>query len=677
MYRDAAARREATSFFHYAPAPEPGPASELDCVRHVLHPAVIEAAERRSAEVGVGVDRVLIAQGVIDEDAYLRRLKLHHGFATEAFDDATRADCPLSDRQLFDAASRGILPLWRNGELWWIIAPRGYAVRRLIGKLSRRSRVALASARDFNRFLMREAGPVFAAAAADGLRRLEPKLSAAPMPRPQSRWRRAARAAWRWTRNLGFGLAFTLPTAFPTEAAGAGLAVWFLAFSALRLSATFAAAEPPRRLRRLADRELPVYSVIVALYREAASVDPLLRALARLDYPAEKLDIKIVVEPDDRGTRAAIAKVRAALPPMPHLEVIVAPRRGPKTKPKALNAALYFARGTFVTVYDAEDRPAPSQLRAALDAFCREGRDVACVQAALTIRNSSERWLSCMFGVEYSGLFRALLPGLAKFGLPLPLGGTSNHFRREVLCEVGGWDAYNVTEDADLGMRLARFGYRSVTIDSVTDEEAPAQFVAWLKQRTRWMKGWMSTWSVHMRAPVGLWREAGLAGWLTLNLLIGGSLLTALAHPFIVASLIAALLLGDPYGGVPFGASQGWLMALHAAAIVSGYVASVAMGLAGLARHRRLADGWVLVLTPVYWLCLSLAAWRALFQLMYNPYHWEKTEHGLVSDAGPRGVARLQSEAVARRQLPVASLPPIFLQSWQREGMRGGRLGQR
>jgi cellulose synthase/poly-beta-1,6-N-acetylglucosamine synthase-like glycosyltransferase len=257
------------------------------------------------------------------------------------------------------------------------------------------------------------------------------------------------------------------------------LAAVFLAWLGLRLAG--ALVEPAARDASpgLPDDALPVYTVIAALYREAASVDGLLTAIERLDYPAEKLDVIVAVEADDRDTRAAIAARNGRLP----IAVIPVPTHGPRTKPKALNVALPFARGTFTVIYDAEDRPEPNQLRHALQAFRTGGDDLACVQARLCIDNTSDSWLARLFTAEYAGQFDVFLPGLAAMRLPFPLGGSSNHFYTATLREVGGWDPYNVTEDADLGMRLVRFGCQLDVIDSTTYEEAPAQFGPWLRQR--------------------------------------------------------------------------------------------------------------------------------------------------------------------------------------------------
>lgn len=245
----------------------------------------------------------------------------------------------------------------------------------------------------------------------------------------------------------------------------------FLAWTFLRLLGTFSMRSVRSTPQPVAESKLLVYTVVIALYREAAAVSDLIELLRKFNYPIEKLDIKLVLEPDDRETQAALAAMNLTAP----FEVIIAPGVGPKTKPMALNAALPFARGTFVAVYDAEDRPEPNQLRLAYEAFVGDDSRLACVQARLTIDNTSDSWLTRLFTAEYAGLFDVFLPGLAAWRLPLPLGGSSNPFRTSVLRETGAWDPYNVTEDADLGIRIARMGYRTAMIQSTTYEEAPAK----------------------------------------------------------------------------------------------------------------------------------------------------------------------------------------------------------
>jgi cellulose synthase/poly-beta-1,6-N-acetylglucosamine synthase-like glycosyltransferase len=249
--------------------------------------------------------------------------------------------------------------------------------------------------------------------------------------------------------------------------------------------------------------------------------------------------------------------------------------------------------------------------------------------------------LARLFTAEYAGQFDVLLPGLAQLRLPLPLGGSSNHFRTQALREAGGWDPYNVTEDADLGMRLARLGYRAAVISSTTYEEAPAHVRPWIRQRTRWFKGWMQTWLVHMRHPLRVARELGLNGFLAFQLVVGGTVLSALIHPvFIVAGgyLLATNQLFDA-GGSILGQALSWL---YVGAFLSGYLTSAVLGLIGLRRRNLLRQGWVLLLMPIHWLLLSVAAWRALYQLLFDPFHWEKTAHGLAQ------TSRLADSAVLR-----------------------------
>jgi cellulose synthase/poly-beta-1,6-N-acetylglucosamine synthase-like glycosyltransferase len=225
---------------------------------------------------------------------------------------------------------------------------------------------------------------------------------------------------------LGIAALVLLPPIVVLDAWSVVLALWFLAFVGLRLWGSFTPRLPQRKLRRLLDYQLPVYTIIAALYREVKSVGPLMQAIDALDYPREKLQVILALEPNDLATRAAIAR----LGPMPHVQVLIAPATGPRTKPKALNCALPFARGSFTAVFDAEDRPDPGQLRAALDAFRSNGDEVACVQASLCIdNNNKDSWLSLTFAAEYAGQFDVFLPGLAAMRMPLPLGGSSNHFR--------------------------------------------------------------------------------------------------------------------------------------------------------------------------------------------------------------------------------------------------------
>ena len=386
------------------------------------------------------------------------------------------------------------------------------------------------------------------------------------------------------------------------------------------------------------NEEWPVYSVIAPLRGEARMVDQLLSAIERLDYPPAKLDVILAVEADDSDTRTAITARQHRIP----ITVIPSPPAELRTKPKALNVALPFARGMFTVIYDAEDRPERNQLRRALQAFRSANDDLACVQARLCT-DTDTSWLSCYFSAEYAAHFDIFLPKLAALGLPLPLGGSSNHFRTTTLREVGGWDPHNVTEDADLGMRLARFGYRSGVIDSTTYEEAPANVCDWLGQRSRWFKGWMQTWLVHMREPRQLFLKLGLSGFLTFQLIVGGNALIALAHPAFLLGLGWELIqsTGDHAATVR--------LQYYIAAAAPGYCASAAFGFIGLWQRRMLQKASILVLTPVHWLLLSVAAWCAAWELIVSPFRWRKTEHGL--DKGARANGRIRALLELERHL--------------------------
>jgi cellulose synthase/poly-beta-1,6-N-acetylglucosamine synthase-like glycosyltransferase len=599
------------------------PASELDCLRGILPVPLLYAAKRRSREINLGADQILIQWGVISEEKYVAHLAHHLGVGFDDLSTVGRAHCPLADAELPGIAESGILPLRDDDGVSWVVAPRAFAARRLTRFSttypSLVARVRLTTRHHLHQYLTEQTGDVLSGIAADGLLQTQPAMSA----KSAIGWRRALQPML--LVMLACTALMILHPTLTMDIIGGMAAIWFLAFSLLRLACVLVPPQPERQLPPLHDDQLPIYSVVVALYREEASVPGLLRSLQRLDYPAEKLDIILILEPDDLRTRAAVARAR----PGPNVQVLIAQTAGPKTKPKALNVALPFGRGSFLTVFDAEDDPDPGQLRAALNMFRQHNDDVACVQAGLHFDNLTNSLLSRMASVEYAGLFAVFLPGLVALGMPLPLGGTSNHFRTDTLRRIGGWDAYNVTEDADLGIRLARLGYRSVTIPSVTLEEAPIAFGAWLRQRSRWMKGWMQTWAVHMRDPRRLWDEAGPRGFLALNIIFGGNILTSLAFAVLVVKLLACLLLAD--SGLLFGNR---LASLHVVAMACGFMATCIIGLTGLMRRGRLRDGWILALTPIYWGCLSIATWRALWQFWARRYHWEKTEHGLVHRTG-------------------------------------------
>jgi cellulose synthase/poly-beta-1,6-N-acetylglucosamine synthase-like glycosyltransferase len=371
------------------------------------------------------------------------------------------------------------------------------------------------------------------------------------------------------------------------------------------------------------NRTLPVYSILVPVYKEERVIGTLLRALRDLDYPADKLDILLLFEENDPETLAA-AK---AANPAANVRFLVIPGGDPQTKPKACNVGLLFARGDYLVVYDAEDQPEPDQLKKALLAFRRGPAELVCVQAALNYYNWNENFLTRMFTLEYSFWFDYLLPGLDRLGLPIPLGGTSNHFRTDILRTLGGWDPFNVTEDADLGIRAAMHGYRVGIVNSTTYEEANKQLGNWLRQRSRWIKGYMQTALVFSRDPWGLVRRAGWKHTLGFALLIGGTPLIFLIQPIsIVLTLIwlitRSTMLESLFPPVVLYLSLFNLLIGNALAI---YVNMFAV-------FKRKLHMLVLfsLFNPFYWVLHSVASFKALGQLFTKPYYWEKTTHGLT-----------------------------------------------
>ena len=453
------------------------------------------------------------------------------------------------------------------------------------------------------------------------LARAAPEFSA---HRGLARWQGASLAALAAGMALGAWLA---PLA-ALIAAGSGLAGVFLLVSIFRMSCFFAAFAGRRPLPKTPkadageDRNLPVYTVLVPLYREAGIVHQTVAALLALDYPRARLDIKLVLEKDDTETLMAVDALH--LPGC--IEVVIVPPSLPRTKPKAMNYALARARGSLVAVFDAEDIPQPAQLRIAARAFAQAPESLACFQCRLGFYNSNQNWLTRQFAIEYAALFEVVLPALDRLNLPLMLGGTSNHFRLSALRDAGGWDAFNVTEDADLGLRLARLGYRCGWLDGLTLEEAASSPRNWFAQRRRWLRGWIQTYAVHMRNPLRLLGELGVVGFLSFQAVVGGIVLSAMAFPLFLAHFLwlagaGALLvpLGDPV--------LDGLLLLNAINLLFGFGVAFELAIFGLYRSGQARLLWQIPLLPVYWLFVSLASYAALWRFFRRPFEWEKTTH--------------------------------------------------
>ncbi|MET0481819.1 MAG: glycosyltransferase [Aestuariivirgaceae bacterium] len=421
----------------------------------------------------------------------------------------------------------------------------------------------------------------------------------------------------------------------------------FLALATLRWACLFRWPLPAASRRRLSDAELPVYTVLAPLHREAAILRQLVRSLAALRYPRHKLDIKLVVEADDHETRRALATL--ALPP--HFAVVVVPPALPLTKPKALNYALAFARGSLLTVFDAEDIPDPGQLRLAAETFAASAPDIVCLQARLAFYNVDENWLTRQFAIEYAVLFDLQLPMLAGLGCAFPLGGTSNHFRTVALHHVGRWDPHNVTEDADLGFRLARHGYRCRVIAATTHEEANVALGNWLNQRARWLKGFLQTWLVHMRDPQLLARELGPRSFLAFQATTIGVVASALLHPLFLACLAVEIVRGKfPPARPEF--LDAFTAGVGLAVLLLGYGVGLAAGLKGIKTRNLHGLRWSLLAMPLYWLLISAAAWLALWQLLRTPHRWNKTRHGLSRVGDRYATARDESPEDVRQTEP-------------------------
>lgn len=468
--------------------------------------------------------------------------------------------------------------------------------------------------------------------ATDGLADHDPELST--RPRPARRRARAVTAAAALLLLLALVLA---PRTTGAVVVGLLVALYAAATAHRLLLVRRAVTDDPtvqvsdEEARAVPDAELPVYTVLVPAYNEPGVVARLVDGLSALEYPADRLDIMLLLEQDDAET---IAAARAACGGTP-VRIVLVPPSEPRTKPKACNFGVTEARGEFVTIFDAEDRPEPLQLRRAVVAFARGGPDLACLQARLSYHNAEQNLLTRWFTLEYDVWFRWLLPGLMATGAPIPLGGTSNHIRTDVLAGMGGWDAWNVTEDADLGIRLARHGWRTAMLGSTTEEEANSDAINWVKQRSRWYKGYLQSFAVALRHPRALHRDVGVRGIAGLVLFVFATPALAVLNP-LFWGLTALWWLATPaFVAALFPPVTYYL---GTACWVVGGLAAVYthVAIARVAGKPHLAPAGLVV--PLYWVLMSLAATKAVVQLVVAPSYWEKTVHGLDSAHGPTAV---------------------------------------
>lgn len=402
--------------------------------------------------------------------------------------------------------------------------------------------------------------------------------------------------------------------------------------TALKLAACIAQVCAPRQshlstARTQADAfPLPQVSVLVPLLKEQEIAGKLIQRLSRLTYPKSLLEVVLVLEADDEVTRDTIA--RTEMPPW--INVIEVPgANGLKTKPRALNYALDFCRGSIIGVWDAEDAPEPDQIEKVVTRFNHAPANVACLQGVLDYYNARTNWISRCFTIEYATWWRVILPGVARLGLVIPLGGTTLFFRRSILEKLSGWDAHNVTEDADLGIRLARHGYVTELIPTVTFEEANCRAWPWVKQRSRWLKGFLITWMVHMRSPGALMRDLGFIRFLGVQTLLLATFVQFACAPLLWSFWIAFAGYPHPVGlvlGMPV--LQAMAVAFLASEVINLSISAIAVS----HRSHRHLMGYVFTL-PLYFPMAAMSAYKALKELVAEPFYWDKTEHGIAPDA--------------------------------------------
>ncbi|WP_372893050.1 glycosyltransferase [Rhodosalinus sp.] len=590
----------------------------------------------RQGETGAPLGRILLAEGRIGEADLSRALAAQFGVGALTLEEHP------PDPTLIDALdptfclAHGLMPWQRDGATTVVATsrPQEFAERLpdIAGTLAP-VRMAVASERDIHAALAAHHGTALA-------RRAEARVPDAEscrywsQPTPEQRAVTlalvlSAAGFLLLAPGIFFGVLFLW--ALVTLALATGMKAMALAARLL--------PHPARKAARLPERP-PVISILVPLLDEGDILPALVGRLKALDYPTALLDVVLILEEGDAGTRRALETL--ALPPW--IRVVQVPDSPLRTKPRAMNYTLDFCRGEIVGIYDAEDAPEPDQLIRVAARFAEAPSDVACLQGMLDYYNPHSTWLARCFTIEYATWFRVVLPGLARLGLVVPLGGTTLFFRRKVLEDLGGWDAHNVTEDCDLGLRLARHGWRTEILETVTQEEANNRLLPWIRQRSRWLKGFMITYAVHMRRPLQLFRQLGARRFWGVQLL----LLTATTQ-FLLAPLLWsfwAVPLGIPHPlEAPLGrealfwAGLGFL-------VTEALAVTIAIVAVRSTAHRGLVP-WVPTM-HLYFPLGAFASYKAVYELMRVPFYWDKTAHGHSLDAerAPRGAeARGQNRA--------------------------------
>ncbi|MDQ1900109.1 glycosyltransferase [Paracoccus sp. WLY502] len=579
--------------------------------------------------------QILLSQGWVTPEALLRALCRQ--WRTTALDPAKTP----GDPRLIDALgtefclTNAILPWRRIGGVTWIATARPEAFAALIPLFPEsfgQVRMLLCSEDQVQ-------AAILAVRRIAMIRQAETRVPAGESCRSRNE-ARTGRIAMGLMAALAIGL--WLVPVFVLSALTLWATASLVAQSGLKLAALIASRRIEAEGRALAEnlaqgrrartemtRPLPVISVMVPLFRESDVAGKLVGRLSRLDYPRELTDILLVIEASDQVTRNAIQGAR--LPGW--IRVVEVPNGPVQTKPRALNYALNFCRGAIIGVWDAEDRPDPDQLHKVARRFHFAPADVACLQGALDYYNPRTNWLARCFTIEYAAWFRVILPGVARLGLVVPLGGTTLFFRRDALEQVGAWDAWNVTEDADLGVRLARRGWRTKIIDTTTDEEANCRALPWIKQRSRWLKGYAMTWGVHMRNPRALWRELGAWRFLGFQIQFLGSLSQYLLAPILWSFWLLSLGLPHPLREPLSGVWGGYAIPALFGTFVASELLSIGVGMWAVRadKHRHLM-AWVPSL-HLYFPLGCLAGWKAIYEVVVKPFYWDKTAHGIYDAA--------------------------------------------
>jgi cellulose synthase/poly-beta-1,6-N-acetylglucosamine synthase-like glycosyltransferase len=386
-------------------------------------------------------------------------------------------------------------------------------------------------------------------------------------------------------------------------------------------------------LKLVMDEELPIYTILLPVYKEDKLIKKLIWNLQAIDYPRHKLDVKLLIEEDDDKTLNAVRNLD--FPAI--FEVIVVPFHMPKTKPKACNYGLHFARGKYLTIYDAEDIPDTDQLKKVVSLFGKLPSEYICVQSALNYFNRNENFLTRMFTLEYSYWFDYMLPGLDTLDIPIPLGGTSNHFKLQELVDLGAWDPFNVTEDADLGVRAYAKGHKIAIINSTTYEEANNEPFNWIRQRSRWIKGYMQTYLVHMRDPAKLVKKIGWKGFLGFNFFIGATPVIFLVYPLLLTFFICYIIFDLSSIRTLF---PDWVLFMSIFNLMVGNILMIYVNMMAVFKRRYYELILFAIANPIYWLMHSISAYKGLYQLITNPFYWEKTNHGLSKVNNPTNVVK-------------------------------------